>query len=160
MSLALNFRSTRFTLKLPFSSSSCSQQCLRHPDVSFFRHLLWQNARAISASACKTIGRSPIPQNSKLHCINLASFKTSLMLMISLSPLLSTCCPVVLLWLCSRQPPTHQITTRCRLPVQIIASPVSIEESLNDVRLACPRHERSQIYRPLDVPHSFDQLPP
>ena len=32
-------------------------------------------------------------------------------------------------------------------------------ESLNDVRLACLRHERSQISRPLDVPHSFDQLP-
>ena len=47
-----------------------------------------------------------IPQNSKLYCISLASFKTSLMLMISLSPLLSACCPVVLL------STNHQISTR------------------------------------------------
>ena len=45
----------------------------------------------------RTIGKKPIPQNSKLYCISLASFKTSLMLMISLSPQLSACCPFVLL---------------------------------------------------------------
>ena len=95
-----------FLFEVFFSSSSCSQQCLTSRCFILPTPLLWQNARATSASVCRTIGRSPIPQNSKLYCISLASFKTSLMLMISLSPLLSACCPVVLLWLCSRQPPT------------------------------------------------------
>ena len=103
------------------------------PDIQMFHS---------SDTSFVTIRRSPIPQNSKLHYISLASSKTSLLLMISLSPLLSACCPVVLLWVCCRQPPN----------IKIIASPVSIEKSLNDVRLACLRHERCQISRPLDVP--------
>ena len=84
-----------------------------HPDVSFFRHLfLWKNALATSASVCRTIGRSsPIPQNSKLYCISLASFKTSLMLMISLSPLLSSSCGCAV---GNHQPSNkHQMLTSC-----------------------------------------------
>ena len=78
MSLALRFLSTRFTLKFPFSSSSCSQQCLTSRCFILPTPLLWQNALAASASVCKTVGRRPIPQNSTLYCISLASCNTSL----------------------------------------------------------------------------------
>ena len=107
MSFALNLRSTRFAFVVPvlqlflqpavldfqmFHYSlhlSCEKMLLRHP------HLV-----------CKMIGRRPILQKSRLYRVFLASVNNSLMLMISLSPLLSACCPVVLLWLCNRQPLT------------------------------------------------------
>ena len=76
---------------------SCNQQCLTSRCFILPTPLLWKNAVAPSASVCKTTVGRPIPENSILHCISLASINTSLVLMIPLSPLLSAWCPVVLL---------------------------------------------------------------
>ena len=67
------------------------------PDVQMFH------------SARKTSSRQLhlcVSPNSRLQCVNLASFINSLMLIMSLSSLQSACCPVVLLWRCNRQRPT------------------------------------------------------
>ena len=159
MSLALNFRSTRFTLKFPFSSSSCSQQCFTSrcfiPDASL--------VAKCSCNICVSMQdnrKKPHPTELQIVLHQFGFFQnfahahdftfTTAERVLSSRPAVAM----------QSVTTNHQISTRCWLPVQIIAGPVSIEESLNDVQLACLRHERSQISWPLDVPHSFDQLPP
>ena len=105
MSLALNLLSKR-QCSFHFSTQPSNQQCLMSRCFILPTPRLWQNALGTSASTCKTIGKRPIPQNSRLYCASLASFSNSPVLIISLSTLLSACCPVVLLWLCNQQPPT------------------------------------------------------
>ena len=48
----------------------------------------------------------------------------------------------------------HQTPSRCRFPVNVIASPVATEVSLDTVRLACSRHGSCQVSRSLSPLHS------
>ena len=94
-----------------FFSSSCNQQCLTSRCFILPTPLLRQKALATSASVCKT------------RCIRA----------IPLSPLLSTCCRVVL------QP----------------SNSLQMQISLDAVWLARSRHVSCHASRALDVSHRF-----
>ena len=54
----------------------------------------------------------------------------------------------------------HQIPSRRRFPVNVVASPVSIKVCLAAVCLARPRHESRQVFRASHVSDRFHQLSP
>ena len=104
----------------------------------------------------RQLAERPILQNSRLYCVNQQLAHAHDFALTAAERMLSSRPAVTVQSVTSK----HLIPSRCRFPVNVITSPVTIEVSLDTVQHACSRHESCQVSQTLDVSHRFDQLFP